>query len=252
MWNTGKVLSKHLLKEVNDHEVFMEYYEIYKRQGHVSISMNTFFKSCRELVHNSEFIAQLIPDVIHEQFSVENSVSVSSDQYIIDVHGFKISAHEFIMREFCIIACDASLLFHCLVKLPCDITEVGVGYQKQVQWLTQNFHGLHWDITNGYSVSHLRRIIFQLCSSKPTFFCKGLEKVQWIKKLFHLEIVNHISEKEYPALKTLNLNTGISKCTYHDPVEVNACALRNCFQLQHWMKHEKPQNLVNTLLTVQL
>jgi len=39
--------------------------------------MNTFFKCCRELVHNSEFIAQLIPDVIHEQFSVGTSLSVS-------------------------------------------------------------------------------------------------------------------------------------------------------------------------------
>jgi len=93
VWDTGKVLSKHLLNQVNHHETFVEYYEIFKRQGHVSISMNTFFKSCRELFHNSEFIAQLIPDVIHEQFSVEKSVSVSSEQYIIDVQGFKISAH---------------------------------------------------------------------------------------------------------------------------------------------------------------
>jgi len=35
-----------------------------------------------------------------------------------------------------------------------------------------------------------------------------------------LESVNHVSEKECPALKTLNLNTGICKCTYNDPVEV--------------------------------
>jgi len=67
-----------------------------------------------------------------------------------------------------------------------------------------------------------------------------------------LESLNHVSEKECPALKTLNLNTGMSKCTYHDPVEVNACALRNCLQLQYWMKHEKSLNLVNTLSAMQM
>jgi len=107
---------------------------------------------------------------------------VSSEQYIIDVHGFKISAHEFIMREFCIVACDASLLFHYLVKLPCEITEVGLGYQKQ--WLTENFHGLHWNTANGYSVSHLRRKNFQLCSSNAIFFAKVLKRYSGLKNYF--------------------------------------------------------------------
>jgi len=61
-----------------------------------------------------------------------------------------------------------------------------------------------------------------MCTSDAIFFCTGLEKVQLIKKLFHLEDVDNVSENECPALKTLNLNTGRSKCTYHDPVEVNS------------------------------
>jgi len=50
LWNTVKVLSKHLVNQVNHHETFLEYYEIFKRQGHASVSMNTFFKCCREFV----------------------------------------------------------------------------------------------------------------------------------------------------------------------------------------------------------
>ena len=65
VWNTGSVISKHL---VNDHKTFVNDYEMYKREGHVSISMNSFFKSCRQLIRDSEFISQLILNVIEEQF----------------------------------------------------------------------------------------------------------------------------------------------------------------------------------------
>ena len=68
VWNTGSVISKHLLNHVNDHKTFADYYEIYKREGHVSISMNVFFKKCRLLVRDTEFIAQLIPTIIEQQF----------------------------------------------------------------------------------------------------------------------------------------------------------------------------------------
>ena len=61
---------------------------------------------------------------------MEKPISMCSEQYIIDMQGFKISAHEFIMREFCIVSCDASVLFQCLVNLPCEITELGQRVSK--------------------------------------------------------------------------------------------------------------------------
>ena len=49
------------------HKTFVDYYEIYKREGHVSISMNVFFfKKCRLVVRDTEFIAQLIPTIIEQ------------------------------------------------------------------------------------------------------------------------------------------------------------------------------------------
>jgi len=176
MWNIEKVLSKHLVKEVNDYKLFLQYYKIFKRQGHVSISMNSFFQTCRGLVRNSEFIAQHIPEVIHEQVSLQKPLFMSSGQYIIDLQGFRISAHEFIMREFCIVSCDAGLLFHCLVKLHCEITEFGVGNQKQVESLTQNFHNLEWDTSYGYNITHIRRRIFQCVQVMLYSFVQVLKK----------------------------------------------------------------------------
>ena len=134
--NTGSVISKHLLNHVNDHKTFVDYYEIYKREGHVSISMNVFFKKCRLLVRDTEFIAQLIPTIIEQQFCPVKSL-LCSRQYIIDMQGFKISSHEFIAREFCLVATDASMMLHCMIKLPCEMQDLPLGYQKQSEWLTK-------------------------------------------------------------------------------------------------------------------
>jgi hypothetical protein len=116
------------------------------------------------------------------------------------------------------------------------MSDLPVGYQRQNLWLTQNFHGLSWDSTNGYTVTHIRKIIFQLCKVDAIFFCKGLEKVNWIKKLFQLKNVNDITEQGCPCLSELKFTVGCNGCTYHTPIEERACALRNCLQLQYWLR----------------
>jgi len=252
VWNTGSVISKHLMNHINHPEVFHEYYEVFQRQGHVSISKNTFFKKCITLMKDREFVAQLIPTIIEQQFATaDQSVSGCSNQYIIDMQGFKISSHEFIIREFCLMACDASMLFHCMVNLPCEITELPLGYQKQVEWLTQNFHGLKWDSSNGYSVAHLRKMMHVLCEPDAIFYCKGTEKVDWIKKIFQLNIVKDVTDQGCTALNALNFNVSVKACTYHNPIEMCGCALRNVVQLQYWLKLQH-SNVVEAISTISL
>jgi hypothetical protein len=244
VWNTGTVIAKHLVNHVSDPKLFGEYYEIYKRLGHDHISMNKLFEKCNDLVHDTIFIAQIIPHVVQQQFACKSRF-VHRNQYIIDVQGFKYfngSKHslsnEFVMREFCIVSTDGTVLFHCLVKLPCHMNDLPAGLQRQNQWLTEKFHGLKWDSTNGYTITHIRKIIFMLCKGDAMFFCKGLEKVDWIKKLFQLKNVKDISEHGCPSLSELNFPVG---CSYHTPIEPRACALRNCLQLQYWKKHQMPR-----------
>jgi len=102
---------------------------------------------------------------------------------------FKMTSSEFIACEFCIVSSDATLMFHCIVKLPCEMVELAIGYQKQCEWLIENFHGLSWDTSNGYCITHIRRIIAQLCEVGAAFFSKDTEIVQRIKKLFQVNNV---------------------------------------------------------------
>jgi hypothetical protein len=235
VWNTGTVIGKHLLNHLSNPAVFSEYYDIYKRNGHEHISENKLFEKCNVVLRDTVFIAQLIPHVIQEQ-SASKFCLVQPNHYIIDLQGFSASKHnDIIIREFCLVSMNGTMLFHCLVKLPCPINDLPIGLQRQNQWLTKMFHGLEWENTNGYTVSHIRKLIFILCKSDAVFFCKGLEKVDWIKKLFQLQNVKDIADHGCPCLNDLNFSVG---CTYHTPIEPRACALRNCLQLQYWAKCE--------------
>ena len=120
------------------------------------------------------------------------------------MQGFKIPSHEFIAREFSLVATDASIMLHCMMKLPCEMQDLFLGYLKQSKWLTLNYHGLSWDSTNGYTVTHVRRLIGQLCEVDAVFFCKGIEKVQWIRKLFQVKNVKDVNDEGCPSLSTLN------------------------------------------------
>jgi hypothetical protein len=237
VFNTGSIIFNHLISQINHPEIFGEYYEIYKCHGHESISLKSFYNSCNELICNREFIAQLIPLIIQQHSAqVNKPIEGLSNQYIIDVQGFKMSDYEFIMREICIMSCDATFLLHCIVKLPCEITELTLGYQRQTEWLINNFHGLNWNTNNGYSIPQLRRLLSAFCHNDSVFYCKGSEKVCWISKLFRLSNVKDLTELGCPALSKLNFKIGMTNCTYHVPIENHACALRNSLQLQFWMK----------------
>jgi hypothetical protein len=239
VWNTGTVIGKHVLNHLSNPAVFEEYYDIYQRLGHEHISKNKLFEKCNVLVHDTVFIAQLIPHVLHEQ-SVSKMCLMQSHVYIIDVQGFTyfndLKHSEFVMREFCLVAMDGTILFHCLVKLPCHMHELSVGLQRQNQWLTEKFHGLQWDSTNGYTITHIRKMLSMMCKADAMFLCKGLEKMMWISKLLQLDNVTDISDYGCPGLNDLSYSVG---CTYHTPIEPRACALRNCLQLQYWAKCEK-------------
>jgi hypothetical protein len=235
VWNTGTVIAQHVETHINHPEIFQDYYEHFQQQGHFHIGKNTVFKVCHQFIKDPECIAQLITLILEQENPIDSGL-LSTRQYILDFQGFKISANEYIMREFCLVACDATLLFHCMVKLPCESYDLPVGYQRQVEWLTRNLHGLHWDTTNGYTVSHIRHIVSQCCEMGSVFYCKGSEKMTLLQKLFHMENIVNVEDQGCPALRALSFKLNTSCCNYHQPVHEYACALRNCMQLQFWLK----------------
>ena len=155
------------------------------------------------------------------------------------MEGFKISSHEYVEREFCLVATDASMMFHCMIKLPCEMQDLPLGYQKRSEWLTLNFHGFSWDSTNGYTVTRVRRLLTQLGEVDAVFFCKGMEKVQWIRKLIQVKSVKDANDEGCPSLSTFNFNVSVKACTYHVALEVNAIVKRNCLQLEFCLKLER-------------
>ena len=212
IWNTGVVIAKHLSHHVSDPKLFTEYYEIYKRSGHENISVNKLVKKCRSLVSDSDFIEQIIPYVLKQQFT-SMKILLCTKQYLIDIQGFKIWLHEFIIREFCTVSCDALFMFHCIVQLPCPLSDLACGNQGQIEWLTQNLRELSLDNTNGYTIFQIRKLLFYWREPDAVFLCNAVEKANYIKKLFKLKNVNHVQ---------VDLDFELD--------------LRNCTQMQYWVK----------------
>ena len=222
VWNTGTVIAQHVSSHMNDPELFGEYYSIFVAQGHTHILKRPLLNIVHQFIKDPECIAQLIPLVLEQQQQL-NPVGLRvlcARQYIIDFQGFKISANEYIIREFCLVACDATLILHCLLKLPCERSDLAVGYQRQVDWLTNNLHGLEWNITNGFSVLHVRHLVAQCCERGSIFYCKGNEKMSVLRKILQLANVTNLEDQACPALRTLQFKVDTTNCTYHQPVQV--------------------------------
>lgn len=220
----GAVIARELKLHMNQHETFLEYYELFKKGHECFISMNVLLKKLNTVVHDPEFIGELIPIVC------KSAEQKCKNEYVIDVQGFKISATEFVIREFCVSACDGTLNFHCLVKLSCEYNDLPFTYQKQVDWLTSHLHGFAWNSSNGYTVSHIQHVLFQCCPSDAMFYCKGAEKAVWLRKLFHIDVFD-IAKEHCPALNELNFKIS---CSLHESIVKSGCAFRNCQQLVYW------------------
>ena len=236
VWNTGFVIANYIQSHLNDPELFKDYYELFVQQGHSHILKTTLFNVICQFIRDPECIAQIIPVIVKQNKTLTSSRVLSARQYIIDFQGFKISPKEYIIREFCLVACDATLIFHSLLKLPCERCDLAAAYQTQVDWLTHHLHGLQWNTANGYTVSHIRHILSQCCDMGSIFYCKGHEKMVLLEKVFQLKNIVNLEDQGCPALRALNFKVDILKCTYHEPVKEYACALRNCIQLQYWLK----------------
>ena len=123
---------------------------------------------------DTEFIAQNISYVLEQQF-IPVKTPVCTKQYLIDIQRFKICSHEFIIREFSIVSCNATFIFRSNVTVQCPLSDLACGYQRQIHWLTQNLHGLTWNNTNGYNIVLIRKLLFQWCEADTV-------SLQWTTK----------------------------------------------------------------------
>lgn len=103
------------------------------------------------------------------------------NEYVfVDVQGFKGSHNRFICKEFCLVY--GSEIFHEIVQSPFPVNRFSLHLRKQVEWTTQNFHGLNYADGDVHIIELTKKIFPKLQNKK--ILVKGGEKVKWLEYMF--------------------------------------------------------------------
>lgn len=154
---------------------------------------------------------------------------MSKNYLFVDVQGFKNDENEFIVKELALATPEYTEVF--LIKPPFSYTNLTRSEKRQTRWIEKN-RGICW--SEGFiDYREFRRIIKPILNGKK-LFVKGLEKIEWIKKLCNNCAIVDVGEKGCPSF--LNLYTTYCKnnvnlnCFYHSKY----CALKNVICIRQW------------------
>lgn len=148
---------------------------------------------------------------------------------IVDVQGFKTDNNGFIVKEIAIFFNDQML--HLLIQPPFPLHNLTISERKQVWWIQKN-RKIYWDqgfIPYKNYLTYIEDIL-----DDKTIYCKGVEKVTWIKKIFDRNDVINLENMNCPKLLNLyedyRLSSDVFNCVYHPTI----CALKNVSCLRKW------------------
>lgn len=173
-----------------------------------------------------------------KMFVNSNKQSDFNDFVFIDVQGFRTKScykHNyirFICKEFCMI--DGDDRFHAIVKSPYSFNKIPSYYQRQVGWLTRNFHGLTYDCGDT-SINEVVKNTYPKIKDKIVLV-KGSEKIQWLQYIYrktgvinceNIEDIDFDLSLENPVLYEI--------CNYHNDIYgwcECRCALSNAIKIR--------------------
>jgi len=143
--------------DMNDPELFCEYYSLFFCPGSCTHSKESFVECCSAVYQGPRVHCTIDP---FSSSAAEPSGYACIMRKAVHYHFWvlKFPLNEYIIREFCPVACDVTLIFHCLLILACERSDLAEGYQRQVNWLRNNLQVLEWNTSNAYIVSHIRHL----------------------------------------------------------------------------------------------
>lgn len=148
---------------------------------------------------------------------------------IVDVQGFKTEDNKFIVKEIAIFSDNQQHVF--LIKAPFPFSDLTETEKKQVRWIERN-RKIYWSSGNIPYANH--KILLAGFLKDKNVYCKGLEKVSWIRNITNNSIVYNLEDNGCPNLFELYSKyssfKNVSCCIHHSTV----CALKNVLCLRNW------------------
>lgn len=168
-------------------------------------------------------------DISDIDVSIEKS---RHDFVFIDLQGFKHYRGRFMCKEFCLV--DEDYMYHAIVRANYHFHKMIPRYQRQVNWLIKNYHGLTFYCGDTY-IDDLREKVFPKIQNKK-ILVKGDEKVKWLQYIFrHYGTIDCSNIENLDFDLTLRNADPYENCDYHTELfghDECPCAMSNALKLQ--------------------
>lgn len=144
--------------------------------------------------------------------STEDYMKTEREEWVfVDIQGYKVNKNRFMCKEFCLI--DGDEMFHQIVKSWFPFNKLLYHYKRQIDWLTNFYHGLKYD-SDGMHIDELTRLVYPKLADK-IIIVKGFEKIKWLKYIFrkHGDIVcRNIEDLDFD----MSEQSCYQRCDQHD------------------------------------
>lgn len=158
----------------------------------------------------------------------------------VDIQGYKVNKNRFMCKEFCLISGNET--FHAIVKSWYPYKKLLSHYKRQIDWLTNYFHGLQYDCGELH-INELTNIVYPKLVDK-IIIVKGFQKIAWMKYIFrkhgdincrNIENLNYepseLTNEVYTVCDFHNARYNWSKCH---------CAMSNALKLEDISNNNAP------------
>lgn len=165
---------------------------------------------------------------------------------IVDIQGFDYGRDlmKFTCKEIALINTNSGYYIHRFIDLPLDIQLFSSKLQNHIKWLTNNVHGLEWNMKGDQSKSlnyeDLSSFLKSCILQNDIVAVKGPQKKKWLSALIPNEIID-LTDEGYPPFRELQNTFKSFHCNNHFKNNLN-CALENIMSLYFWHVQCKNQN----------
>lgn len=152
--------------------------------------------------------------------------------FFLDLQGFKSENNSFIVKEICLLSKNQEASFLFIIKPPFPYKNLSFQCKKQTEWLSKNYHGLHWK--DGFiSYENAKEaLLLNLPKLNVNIFVNGEEKKKWAS-----QVLGENEEINYYNIAELGYNNNfitnnIENCKYHQKEFV--CTYKNVIKMKKW------------------
>lgn len=148
--------------------------------------------------------------------------------FIVDVQGFQYKNSDFICKEIAVLrnfTCS-----HVIVNAPINYDQLNQKFKHQVDWLTENCHGLRWDELGTIDYCQVQTYLRNLAADyNGAIFVKGMQKKKWLQRYLQNEVIDLEAKFSCPT----RLPEILEQCAYHYGYK-RRCSRDNVFKLGEW------------------